>query len=156
MRKPKDWEPQYIQVPIEYLQGIIEDIVDTTLSSYQGGGTGTTIGSDLAVINLLTNIKDMIMPLSASVQNLVDQVAASKSIEASSAAALVQLVTQSKALSDQVAALTAAGTGMSAADAAAITKAATDLHDSATALQAAVPASVSPSPAPAPVIPPAV
>lgn len=99
-------------------------------------------------------VKDITMPLSASVQNLVDQVAASKSIEAASAAALVQLVTQSKALSDQVAALTAAGQTMSAEDAAAIAQAASDLHDSAVALQTAVPAGTDPVP-PEEAIPPA-
>lgn len=93
------------------------------------------------------------MPLSASVQTLVDQVAASKSVEAASAAALMQLVTQSKALTDQIAALTAAGTQMSAEDQAAIAQAATDLHDSAVALQTAVPAGTEP-PAQADVIPP--
>lgn len=94
------------------------------------------------------------MPLSSSVQNLVDQVTASKSVEAASAAALAQLVTQSKALTDQVAALTAAGSSMSAEDQEAIAKAAQDLHDSAVALQAAVPVGTA-QPDPAEVIPPA-
>lgn len=98
------------------------------------------------------------MSLSATVQGLVDQIAASKSIEASSAAAMVQLVTQSKLNADQITSLmaqVAAGNALSPEDAAAIAKGATDLHDSATALQAAVPANVPPPATPALVIPPA-
>lgn len=94
------------------------------------------------------------MPISASVQTLVDQVAASKSVEAASAAALVQLVSQSAALASQIADLTAAGTAMSAEDQAAIAQAATDLHDSAVALQSAVPANTPPATGPVETIPP--
>lgn len=153
MRKFKNWEPQYTVVPTAYLQQIVQDVVNATLSGYQGGGTANVIGSDIAAVNLLNLIKDTIMSVDANVQALVDQVTASKSVEAASAAALAQLVTQSKDLSDKVAALTAAGTGMSAADAALLASATKDLHDSATALAAAVPTNTAP-PAPADVIPP--
>ena len=101
------------------------------------------------------NVKDIAMALSASVQRLVDQVAASASLEASSAAALTELVTQSANLSKQISDLVAAGTAMSAEDMAAIDKASTDLADSAAALQSAVPVSVPPAPAPVEEIPPA-
>lgn len=159
-RKAKYWEPPFIQVPVNYLQQIVQDVVNITMTSIQTGiplPNPTTPSANQEVVNLLNNIKDMIMPLSAQVQTLVDQVAASKSIEASSAAAMVQMVSQSKALADQLtAAVAAAGAaGMSAADSAAIVQAATDLHDSASALATAVPASVPPPAAPAPVIPPA-
>lgn len=160
--KPKDWEPQYTQVPIASLQQIIQDVVNATLS---GGGvdasavqssTGGISTSNVEVVLLLNNIKGMIMALTASVQALVDQVAATKSYEDASKAAMALLVTQSKALSDQVATLTAAGTGMSAADAAAVTQATADLHASAVALEVAVPANVAPAPvAAAPVVDPA-
>lgn len=154
-RGRKEYEPQYVApVRIDSLQQWLRDTFNTTLNGYQGGSK-SDLGSSLAVTNLLKTIKDMLMALSAQVQTLVDQVAASKSIEASSAASLAQLVTQSKSLADQVAALTAAGTGMSAEDAAAIAQASTDLHDSAAALAAAAPQNTAPVP-PAEVIPPVV
>ncbi len=108
-----------------------------------------------------TNVeRDNSMALSKSVQDLVDQVAASKSLEASSAAAMTELVNQSaqlkKTVDDLMAAAAAAGTpGMTADDAAAIAQAAKDLADSATALQAAVPASTPPPATPVVEIPPA-
>lgn len=154
MRKFKNWEPQYTVVPTLYLQQIIQDVVNTTLSGYQGGGSATNMGSDIAAVNLLTFIKDTIMSVDANIQSLVDQVTASKSIEAASATALAQLVTQSKELSDKVNALTAAGTGMSAEDAALLAGATKDLHDSATALAAAVPANTTPVASPTPVAAP--
>lgn len=97
----------------------------------------------LSMVGLVIDqAKDTNMALSKTVQDLVDQVAASTSLQAASAAAMTELVRQSADLSAQVAALTAAGTAMSAEDAAAITKAAADLAASAVALQAAVPANV--------------
>jgi len=95
-------------------------------------------------------VKEMIMALSASVQRLVDEVAASKSIQASSSAAMTELVTQSANLSKQIADLVAAGTAMSAEDMAAIDQASTDLAEAAVALQAAIPVNVPPAPGPTP------
>lgn len=144
-RKPKDWEEPYVAaVRSAELQSFLVDAVNLALSSYQGGGSANSLGSNIAAVALLKQVKDTVMALSAQVQNLVDQVAASKSAEASSAASLAQLVTQSAALKDQVAAaVAAAGTaGMSAEDSAAIVQATTDLHDSAAALADAAPKNV--------------
>ena len=87
------------------------------------------------------------MALSAQVQALVDQVTASKSIEAASALAWTGMVNQLTDLKAQLAAAVAAAgaAGMSAEDTVAITKAVTDLHDSATVLQTAVPANTTPT-----------
>lgn len=153
-RKSRDWEPSYFVVPMTELS----DIIQTTFSRYQGGPKGNPAQgqSDQAVV-LLTDMKGRIMALSAQVQSLVDQVAASKSIEASSAASLAQLVSQSADLKAQVAAAVASAgaAGMSAEDSAAIVQAATDLHDSAAALADAAPKNTAPV-APADVIAPVV
>jgi hypothetical protein len=110
--------------------------------------------SMLGLNNIGNNVKEMIMALSVSVQRLVDQVAASKSLQAASAAALTELVNQSAALSKQIADLVVSGS-MSAEDMAAIDQASTDLADAAVALQAAVPVNTPPAPAPVEEIPPA-
>lgn len=109
----------------------------------------------VSLVNSMNTEKDLSMALSANVQVLVDQVAASTSFEASSAAAMRELVNQSAALKKTVDEMTAAGTGMSVEDAAAISKAATDLAASAVALAAAVPAAVPPPAVPVAEIPPA-
>lgn len=159
MRKPKYWEPPFIQVPVAELQRVVWEVInDVLLGGSAPKGGSSTVVDNAATVSLLRQIKDMLMSLSPQVQSLVDQIAASKSIEASSAAAMVQLVSQSKANSDKITTLmaqVAAGSALSAEDAAAIAKGAADLHDSATALQAAVPASVPPPAEPVPVIPPA-
>lgn len=179
--KPKNWEPAYYQIADVELQQISRSLfsryqaritaqaasnptqaaIDQAAADKAAADSLTSGGSTLSitvVTNLLQTIKDMIMALSASVQTLVDQVTASKSIEASSAAALTQLAAQSKANADQIATLVAsAGTaGMSAEDTAAVVQAAKDLADSAAALQTAVPANVPPVAAPVDPIPPAV
>jgi len=94
------------------------------------------------------------MALSKAVQDLVDRVAASTSLETSSAAALAELVNQSAQLHKQIDDLTAASGTLGVDDTAAITKAAADLAASAAALQTATPANTPPPAAPPVVITP--
>src|SRR6266699_1519266 len=126
------------------------DVVITVSPGLEEPAWATKLLETMKVLTSATNSeKDNSMALSKTVQDLVDQVAASKSLEASSAAAMTELVNQSaqlkKTVDDLMAAAAAAGTpGMTAEDAAAIAQAAADLAASATALQAAVPASTPP------------
>jgi peptidoglycan hydrolase CwlO-like protein len=84
------------------------------------------------------------MALSKSVQDLVNEVAESTSIQQASAKAIGELVKQSSDLKAKVDELTAAGSQMSAEDAEAIAKAVSDLDATAKALQSAVPQNVPP------------
>ena len=133
----------------------------TISSSKEVPPWATQLLSTMASLTSSTNAeKDNSMALSKSVQDLVDQVAASKSLEASSAAAMTELVNQSallkKTIDDLNAAAASAGApGMTAEDAAAIAQAAGDLAASAVALQAAVPTGVTPPATPPVEIPPA-
>ena len=140
MRKPKDWEPEFFVTPMSELS----DLIGNVFSRYQGGSSkGNTAQSD-QVVTLLNQLKGQIMALSAQVQSLVDEVAATKSIEAASATAMAGMAKQISDLQAQVAAAAANGT-ISAEDAAAIAQSVSDLKDGATALQAAVPANTDPA-----------
>lgn len=81
------------------------------------------------------------MALSADVQRLVDQVAANRNFAQSADQALGIMEQQIKNLTDQLGSVQA-GVALNADDVAAIKKAAQDLSDTNTALQAAVPANV--------------
>ncbi len=126
------------------------DVVITVSPGLEEPAWATKLLETMKVLTSATNSeKDNSMALSKTVQDLVDQVAASKSLEASSAAAMTELVNQSaqlkKTVDDLMAAAAAAGTpGMTAEDAAAIAQAAADLAASAVALQSAVPANTTP------------
>jgi len=91
--------------------------------------------------------------LTQAAQDLITQVQNTVSIEAASAAAMNILVIQTADLSAKIAALPAMGT-MSSEDLAAIKTMAVDLQESATKLQAAIPAKPAPA-TPAPDTPPA-
>ena len=86
------------------------------------------------------------MAISAEVQKVLDDIAANKSVAASTAAGVQLLLTQIADLKTQI----GNATGLSAEDKAALTQGATDLESTTTALGTVIPANTQPAPAPIP------
>ena len=84
----------------------------------------------------LERLEKLVMAISPEVQKILDDIAANKSVAASTAAGVQLLLTQIADLKTQI----ANATGLSAEDKAALTQGATDLESTTTALGTAIPA----------------
>lgn len=89
----------------------------------------------------LERLEKIVMAISAEVQKVLDDIAANKSVAASTAAGVQLLLTQIADLKTQIAAIPVGG--LSAEDKAALTQGATDLESTTTALGTAIPAGAS-------------